>query len=112
MNYNLKIYASIIEPTAENQIYNLLYQAPFKEEKVRIMPDVHIGNNCVVGFTSTLSDKVIPNVIGVDIGCGMLTVELGKVNIDFKALDDYITNNIPHGSDIYTLITEESLVKK
>lgn len=112
MEYNLKIYASIIEPVAQNQIYNLLYQAPFKDAKVRIMPDVHIGNNCVVGFTSTLSDKVIPNVIGVDIGCGMLTVELGKVTIDFKSLDDFIYNNIPHGSEIYTLIREEELVKK
>lgn len=112
MNYDLKVYASIIEPAAENQIYNLLVQAPFNNAKVRIMPDVHIGNNCVVGFTSTLSDKVIPNVIGVDIGCGMLTIMLGKINIDYAALDNFIRNNIPYGSDIYKSIREEKLVNQ
>ena len=100
MEYDLKIYADNIEPVALNQIYTLLAQPTFLGEKVRIMPDVHAGLGCVVGFTSTMKDKVIPNLIGVDIGCGMLCVELGKVDISFPALDDFIKGHIPSGSEI------------
>lgn len=100
MAYDLKIFTENIEPTAVNQIYNLMAQPPFLESKVRIMPDVHTGNGCVVGFTATMGDKVIPNVIGVDIGCGMLTVCLGKIQPDLKALDDFIHANIPAGSNL------------
>ena len=100
MEYDLKIYADNIEPVALNQIYTLLAQPTFLGEKVRIMPDVHAGLGCVVGFTSTMKDKVIPNIIGVDIGCGMLCVELGKVDISFPALDDFIKGHIPSGSEI------------
>ena len=99
MEYDLKIYADNIEPVALNQIYTLLAQPTFLGEKVRIMPDVHAGLGCVVGFTSTMKDKVIPNIIGVDIGCGMLCVELGKVNISFPELDAFIKSHIPSGSD-------------
>lgn len=100
MEYDLKIYADNIEPVALNQIYTLLAQPTFLGEKVRIMPDVHAGLGCVVGFTSTMKDKVIPNIIGVDIGCGMLCVELGKVDISFPALDDFIKGHIPSGSEV------------
>lgn len=100
MEYDLKIYADNIEPVALNQIYTLLAQPTFLGEKVRIMPDVHAGLGCVVGFTSTMKDKVIPNIIGVDIGCGMLCVELGKVDISFPAFDDFIKGHIPSGSEV------------
>ena len=100
MEHNLKIFTDNIEPVAINQIYNLLVTPPFDGSKVRIMPDVHIGSGCVVGFTATMGDKVIPNVIGVDIGCGMLTVNLGKKEIDFKAVDEFIHEKIPAGSDL------------
>lgn len=100
MAYDLQIFTENIEPTAVNQIYNLITQPPFEGQKVRIMPDVHMGTGCVVGFTATMGDKVIPNVIGVDIGCGMLTVCLGKRQIDLPALDDFIRANIPSGSEL------------
>ena len=72
------------------KIYTLIKQPAFANCKVRIMPDVHAGAGCVIGFTADLGDKVIPNIVGVDIGCGMLTVELGKIDIDFDRLDKAI----------------------
>ena len=73
---NLKIFTQNIEPVALNQIYTLLAQPSFASQRVRIMPDVHAGAGCVVGFTSTMTDKIIPNLIGVDIGCGMETAPI------------------------------------
>lgn len=95
----MKIFTDNIDPLAVNQIYEMISQSTFKDQQVRIMPDAHAGSNCVVGFTSTLGDKIIPNVIGVDIGCGMRTVMLGKIDIDLPALDEFIKNNIPAGSN-------------
>lgn len=99
---DLKIFTTNIEQKAINQIDLLLSQEAFKDCKIRIMPDVHAGAGCVIGFTGNLGDKVIPNIVGVDIGCGMLTVELGKCDIDLKALDEYIKENIPSGRNIYS----------
>lgn len=107
---NLKIFASNVEGAALNQIYTLLSQPSFASQKIRIMPDVHAGVGCVVGFTSTMGDKVIPNIIGVDIGCGMLTVKLNKRDIDFKALDDFIKQKIPSGSDYLKEVDGEELI--
>ncbi|NLJ67602.1 MAG: RtcB family protein, partial [Clostridiales bacterium] len=69
--------------------------------KVRIMPDVHQGIGCVIGFTADMGDKVIPNIVGVDIGCGMLTIELGKVDIDLPTLDSIIYREIPSGRETH-----------
>ena len=89
------VYTDIIEETAEEQI-KLLCDQPFvKGSRIRIMPDVHAGKGCVIGFTADLGDMVIPNIVGVDIGCGMYTVELGKIGIDFEKLDEAIRKNIP-----------------
>ncbi len=98
---DLKIFTENIEPEALNQIYTLTKQDAFKDCKVRIMPDVHAGAGCVIGFTANLGDKVIPNIVGVDIGCGMLTIELGSIDIDFKKLDDTIRKYIPNGKDVH-----------
>lgn len=97
---DLKIFTDNIEPTALNQIYTLIKQPAFSDCKVRIMPDVHAGAGCVIGFTADLGDKVIPNIVGVDIGCGMLTVELGKIDIDFDYLDKAIRENVPSGREV------------
>ena len=97
---NLKIFTDDIEQEAIEQINLLLEQEPFKNCKVRIMPDVHAGKGCVIGFTADLGDKVIPNIVGVDIGCGMLCVELGKVELDLEKLDKVINENIPAGKNI------------
>lgn len=98
---DLKIFTENIEPEALNQIYTLVKQPVFKDCKVRIMPDVHAGAGCVIGFTADLGDKVIPNIVGVDIGCGMLTVELGKIDIDFEELDKVIRKRVPSGKNVH-----------
>ena len=76
---NLKIFTDNIDEKALQQINTLLEQDVFKNSKIRIMPDVHAGTGCVIGFTGDLGDKVIPNIVGVDIGCGMSIVELGNI---------------------------------
>lgn len=100
MSKNLKIFTKDIEEAAIEQIDLLLKQEPFKDCKVRIMPDVHAGKGCVIGFTADLEDKVIPNIVGVDIGCGMLCVELGNIDLDLEKLDKEINENIPAGRSI------------
>lgn len=99
-NKNLKIFTNNIEQEAVDQINLLLKQEPFKNCKVRIMPDVHAGKGCVIGFTADLGNKVIPNIVGVDIGCGMLCVELGKIDLDLKKLDKIINEHVPSGRNI------------
>lgn len=100
---DLKIFTKNIEQEAIEQINLLLNQEPFKNCKVRIMPDVHAGKGCVIGFTADLGDKVIPNIVGVDIGCGMLCVELGNIELDLEMLDKVINNYIPAGRNIREL---------
>lgn len=103
---NLKIFTNNVEDEAIKQIDLLLKQEPFKDCKVRIMPDVHAGKGCVIGFTADLGEKVIPNIVGVDIGCGMLCVELGKIDLNLEKLDKVINENVPAGRNIreYKLI--------
>jgi len=98
---NLKIFTDNVEPSALDQIYMLVKHPAFADCKVRIMPDVHAGAGCVIGFTADLGEKVIPNVVGVDIGCGMITVELGEMYIDFEKLDAAIRANVPSGMNAH-----------
>lgn len=112
MKNNLKIFTENIEPSAVNQVYTLITQAPFAGECVRIMPDVHVGAGCVVGFTSTFSDKIIPNVLGVDLGCGMFTAELGKAEFSLAQLDAFIKQKIPCGNNYRKEVNGESLIKQ
>ena len=115
---DLKIFTDNIEQEAIDQINVLLEQPAFADCKVRIMPDVHAGAGCVIGFTADLGDKVIPNIVGVDIGCGMFTVELGRIDtgingktdssivnyvtdIDYEKLDNVIRTCIPSGRNVH-----------
>lgn len=98
---NLKIFTKNIEQEAINQINSLLNQEAFKDSKIRIMPDVHAGKGCVIGFTGNLGDKVIPNIVGVDIGCGMLCVELGDIDLDLEELDKIIREYVPSGFEVH-----------
>jgi len=98
---DIKIFAVVIEDGAKEQIDILAGQKSFADQKIRIMPDVHSGKGAVIGFTSTIGDYIIPNVVGVDIGCGMLTVELGKRDINLQALDDNIKEHIPSGMNVH-----------
>ena len=96
--YDVKIFTDNIEENALEQIKILLSIDVFSDKKIRIMPDVHAGAGCVIGFTGNLGDKVIPNIVGVDIGCGMRILNLGKIeNIDFHAFHEHIRGNIPSG---------------
>lgn len=97
MKQNVKIYADQIEDEALKQIETIAGLEAFKNEKIAIMPDVHAGKGCVIGFTASYSDSIIPNLVGVDIGCGMLAANVGKADIDFKHLDALAVQNIPMG---------------
>ena len=94
---DLKIFASSVDPQAFHQINELMRQEAFENAKVRIMPDVHAGPGCVIGFTASLEDKVVPNLVGTDIGCGVIVAPLGKVDIDLVLLDDFIRNKMSYG---------------
>ncbi|MBE6762255.1 MAG: RtcB family protein [Ruminococcaceae bacterium] len=93
-------YTDIIDPSAYSQILLTCNYEEFKNSKIRIMPDVHAGKGCTIGTTMTITDKVVPNMVGVDIGCGMYTVNLGKVDIDLKEFDE-IAHTIPTGRDVW-----------
>ena len=97
-----KVFAKTLEDGAKEQIETLLQQDFIQGSTVRIMPDVHQGMGCVIGFTADMGDKVIPNIVGVDIGCGMLTVELKNVDIDLPTLDAIITREIPTGRNVHS----------
>lgn len=96
---NVKIFAKTIEDEALTQIKKMA--DIYSEEKIRIMPDVHAGKGCTIGTTIKLIDKVTPNMVGVDIGCGMLCIELGKIDIDLKKLDYVINTYIPSGMNVH-----------
>lgn len=98
---NLKVFTEVIEPEALNQVYTVIKQPAFQGCKVRIMPDVHAGAGCVIGFTADLGGKVIPNIVGVDIGCGMETIDLGKVELDYQKLDSVIRKYVPNGKSVH-----------
>ena len=98
---NVKIFAKTVDETAINQIEKLTEQEAFKNEKIRIMSDVHTGKGCVIGFTSTIGDKIIPNIVGVDLYCGMLLVKLGNIELDLKNIDNTIKEKIPAGFNVH-----------
>jgi tRNA-splicing ligase RtcB len=95
-----KVFASELETTAKDQIRTLCDQPFVEGSKIRIMPDVHAGAGCTIGTTMTVCDKVVPNLVGVDIGCGMLTIPLLESEIDYPALDQLIRRKIPSGFQI------------
>ena len=97
---NIKIFTDMIEDAAVDQINTIASLDAFKDAKIRIMPDGHAGKGCVCGFTADLGDKVVPNLIGVDVGCGMLTICLGKVDIDLAKLDAVIRKYVPAGKNV------------
>ena len=94
--------AQDVDQGAIDQIKDLLSREFVKDSKIRIMTDVHSGAGCVIGTTMTIADKVVPNLVGVDIGCGLEVVKLADKEIDLKALDAYIRRAIPSGFKINT----------
>ncbi|BEH00331.1 RtcB family protein [Bacteroides sedimenti] len=95
------IFAETIEPEAFEQIKKLCDYEPYQKARIRVMPDVHVGKGCTIGMTMVVTDKITPNLVGVDIGCGVLTVKLANREIDFEKLDRVIRSKIPNGSDVH-----------
>jgi len=93
-------YANIIEEEAIEQIRRMCDYEFTKGSRIRIMPDVHAGNGCTIGTTMTVAGRAVPNVVGVDIGCGMYTVNLGNGAVDFEKLDE-AAHYIPSGVNVW-----------
>lgn len=97
--YNTAIaYLDDLEKSAIGQIKAICDQESSSGSHIRIMPDAHAGKGCVIGTTMTITDKIVPNYVGVDIGCGMYTVNLGDCQMDFAKLDKTIRERVPGGS--------------
>lgn len=93
-------YTNEIESEACSQIQSVCNEEAFKGSKIRIMPDVHAGKGCTIGTTMTIIDKVVPNMVGVDIGCGMYTVNLGKAEFSLEQFDA-AAHSIPCGKNVW-----------
>jgi RNA-splicing ligase RtcB len=93
-------YTGELETIAMEQIKTVCDREEFADCKIRIMPDVHAGKGCTIGTTMTITDKIVPGMVGVDIGCGMETVRLAEKEINYGALDRLIRRDIPSGHNI------------
>lgn len=93
-------YAKVIEEEAVEQIRRMCDYSFTEGSRIRIMPDVHAGKGCTIGTTMTIRDKAVPNIVGVDIGCGMYTVKLGKAKLDLERLDA-AAHYIPSGLNVW-----------
>lgn len=99
--YNTAVcYASELEEAARGQIQAVCDRPEFSGCKIRIMPDDHAGKGCTIGTTMTIRDKIVPGMVGVDIGCGMETVALAEREVDFEKLDALIRREIPYGREV------------
>ncbi len=101
MKGSVKIFASTIDEVTKNQIEELSNSAAYHDCEIRVMPDCHAGKGCTIGTVIAINDKVVPNTVGVDIGCGMLVVKLLKQNIDLMYFDDIVNDCIPAGFNIH-----------
>ena len=97
-----KSFAATLDSRAEEQIRTVCDSPHFADCKIRIMPDVHAGKGCTIGTTMTLTNKVVPGMVGVDIGCGMEAVRIAEKQFDCPALDALIRRRIPCGRDVRT----------
>ncbi len=96
--YNTAIvFSENVDESSHAQINDFCNQEIFAGTSIRIMPDVHAGKGCVIGYTANLSNKVVPNLIGLDIGCGILSTNLGKFSPGYDKLDKFIRRSIPYG---------------
>ena len=93
-------YARVVEQGAIEQIRRMCDYEFTNGSRIRIMPDVHSGKGCTIGTTMTIIDKAVPNIVGVDIGCGMYTVKLGNAEIDFAKLDE-AAHYVPSGMHVW-----------
>lgn len=92
-----KVFTDVVDSESISQVINLLNQSYVEGSRVRMMPDIHAGAGCTIGTTMTIKDKICPNLVGVDIGCGMETIQINEKDIDPQKLDEAIRTNIPSG---------------
>jgi tRNA-splicing ligase RtcB (3'-phosphate/5'-hydroxy nucleic acid ligase) len=96
--YNIaKLFTNKVDAVTYSQVQNIVNQKALADAKIRIMSDCHAGAGCVIGTTMNIIDKIIPNLVGVDISCGMDVTYLGNIELDVKMLDEYINKYIPSG---------------
>lgn len=98
---NVKIFAKTIEQEAKEQIKRMAASEAYRDCQIRIMPDCHMGKGCTIGTVIKIAGKVVPNTVGVDIGCGMLVVQLGKKDVNLSLLDRIINESVPSGFDVH-----------
>ena len=96
----IKVFTNNVEESAKEQIRGLADSGLYSPEDIKIMPDVHAGSGCTIGTTIKITDKIVPNLVGVDIGCGVLTASLGQHRPDYEKLDKVIKENIPTGFNV------------
>lgn len=101
------IFTNNIDEESIAQVYNMLNNPSFANSQIAIMPDVHVGKGSVVGFTMQINEYINPSVIGVDIGCGIDAYNIGKIKIDFSALDIFIKHYIPSGRNVHNTFMKE-----
>lgn len=95
-----KVFTDVVDEASISQVINLLNQPYVEGSRIRMMPDIHAGAGCTIGTTMTIGDKVCPNLVGVDIGCGMETVRIREKHIEMQKLDKLIRQEIPSGFGI------------
>lgn len=95
-----------IEDECVGQLVTLCSQEIFKDSKIRIMPDCHAGKGCVVGFTASIKDRIIPNLVGVDISCSISTYKLDVKDVDFEQLDQVIRKYVPSGMAVRSSVSK------
>ena len=91
------VFNDQLDNESRNQIQEFCNQELFRDASIRIMPDVHAGKGCVIGYTATLGKRVVPNLIGLDIGCGIQVTRLGRINPSYEKLDQFIRKHVPYG---------------
>lgn len=96
-----KVFTDNIDSETISQLTNLLNQEFVSGSKIRIQPDTHAGRGCVIGTTMTITDKIVPNLVGVDIGCGMRAIKLAEKHLDLPNLDSVVHKYIPAGFEIH-----------
>lgn len=104
-----KIFTDAVDNESISQIIELCNQSYVADSQIRLMPDIHAGAGCTIGTTMTIKDKICPNLVGCDIGCGMLTIKLEEKDIDFAKLDNIIRTYVPSGFDIHETPTENGI---
>lgn len=96
-----KVFTDVVDNESISQVINLLNQPYVEGSKIRMMPDIHAGAGCTIGTTMTITDRVCPNLVGVDIGCGMETIRIREKHLELQQLDKLIRQKIPSGFSIH-----------